>query len=57
MKTVWFATGAFLAAASIAAGALGAHALKRMLEAPALELWHTAARVTFPWVICSSRVR
>ncbi len=43
MKSLWFALGAFLAAGSIAAGALGAHALKRVLDAPALELWHTAS--------------
>lgn len=44
MKSTWFAVGAFVIALSIAAGALGAHALRRVLDAAALDLWHTACR-------------
>lgn len=44
MHAAWVATGAFLAAVSIAAGAFGAHGLADRLEPRALELWETAAR-------------
>ncbi len=38
------AAGALLAAAAVAAGAFGAHALRGRLDPDALELWQTAAR-------------
>lgn len=40
----WLATGALLCAASIVAGAFGAHALAARLDANNLVLWETAAR-------------
>lgn len=40
----WIATGAFLVAVAIAAGAFGAHGLADRLEPRALELWETSAR-------------
>ena len=40
----WLATGAFVTAAAIIAGAFGAHGLKARLDADALALWETAAR-------------
>lgn len=39
----WIVTGAALGALAVAAGALGAHALKARLEPAALENWRTAA--------------
>jgi uncharacterized membrane protein YgdD (TMEM256/DUF423 family) len=41
--TRWIALGAALGALAVAAGALGAHALKARLEPPMLESWRTAA--------------
>jgi uncharacterized membrane protein YgdD (TMEM256/DUF423 family) len=43
---VWVALGAVLAAAAVAAGAIGTHVLKETikLEAPALETFETAVR-------------
>ena len=40
----WIVLGALLAAASVAAGAFGAHALAARLEPHELGLWETAAR-------------
>jgi uncharacterized membrane protein YgdD (TMEM256/DUF423 family) len=40
----WIFLGALLAAASVAAGAFGAHALAARLEPRNLALWETAAR-------------
>jgi uncharacterized membrane protein YgdD (TMEM256/DUF423 family) len=40
----WIFLGALLAAASVAAGAFGAHALAARLEPRELALWETAAR-------------
>jgi uncharacterized membrane protein YgdD (TMEM256/DUF423 family) len=40
----WFATGAWLAALGVAAGAFGAHGLKARLAAEGLAIWETAAR-------------
>lgn len=40
----WLAVGALLTAASIVAGAFGAHALASRLDSAALALWETAAR-------------
>ena len=40
----WIAAGALLCAASIAAGAFGAHGLRSRLDAEALALWETSAR-------------
>ncbi len=40
----WLAAGALLCAASIVAGAFGAHALAARLAAESLTLWETAAR-------------
>src|SRR3954469_8984121 len=40
----WIVLGALLAAASVAAGAFGAHALAARLEPRELALWETAAR-------------
>jgi uncharacterized membrane protein YgdD (TMEM256/DUF423 family) len=40
----WIVLGALLAAASVAAGAFGAHALAARLEPRDLALWETAAR-------------
>jgi uncharacterized membrane protein YgdD (TMEM256/DUF423 family) len=44
MTPGWIATGAFLCAISIVAGAFGAHGLRSRLDADALALWETAAR-------------
>lgn len=41
---IFFATGAILAAAGVAAGAFGAHALKNNLSAEMLAVFETAAR-------------
>ncbi len=41
---VWLASGAFVVAAAVIAGAFGAHGLKARLDADALALWETAAR-------------
>ena len=43
----WLVAGALVAAASIAAGAFGAHGLAARLDARGLELWETAARYLF----------
>jgi uncharacterized membrane protein YgdD (TMEM256/DUF423 family) len=40
----WIAIGALGCAASVAAGAFGAHGLRARLDADALALWETAAR-------------
>ena len=40
----WFSLGAVLLAVAVAAGALGAHALRARLDAHSLELWETAVR-------------
>ena len=40
----WFAIGAGLAAAGVALGAFGAHALKARLSAESLAIWETASR-------------
>ncbi len=44
MRTPWFPLGSILLAVAVAAGALGAHALRTRLDAPALSLWETAVR-------------
>ena len=44
MAKIWIATGAFVCALSVIAGAFGAHGLKARLDADALALWETAAR-------------
>ncbi|HZN54525.1 MAG TPA: DUF423 domain-containing protein [Candidatus Polarisedimenticolaceae bacterium] len=44
MASRWFAIGAGLAAAGVALGAFGAHALKGRLSSEALAIWETAAR-------------
>lgn len=41
---MWIGIGAGVCALSVLAGAFGAHGLKGRLDAPALELWETAAR-------------
>ncbi len=40
----WLAVGLACCAASVVAGAFGAHGLASRLDAPALALWETAAR-------------
>jgi uncharacterized membrane protein YgdD (TMEM256/DUF423 family) len=40
----WITIGAFYCAASVAAGAFGAHGLEARLDARALDLWETASR-------------
>jgi len=42
MQTRFFAAGAAMVAVAIAGGALGAHALRPILDANALGLWRTA---------------
>lgn len=44
MASTWIALGAFYCAASVAAGAFGAHSLKARLDPAELALWETAAR-------------
>ena len=44
MASNWIAAGAFVCAASVIAGAFGAHGLKARLDADSLALWETAAR-------------
>ena len=44
MPQYWIAFGALWCAASVAAGAFGAHGLKARLDPEALALWETAAR-------------
>jgi len=44
MAFTWIALGAFCCAASVAAGAFGAHSLKARLDPAELALWETAAR-------------
>lgn len=44
MKNALLAIGPTLCALAVLAGAFGAHGLKSRLDAPALELWETAAR-------------
>ncbi len=44
MRPDWLMIGALGAAASIAAGAFGAHGLKARLDAESLALWETGAR-------------
>ncbi len=44
MAPTWIATGAFVCAVSVIAGAFGAHGLKARLDADSLALWETAAR-------------
>lgn len=43
MRSPWFALGMALAALGVGGGALGAHALRSLLDAHHLELWETAA--------------
>jgi uncharacterized membrane protein YgdD (TMEM256/DUF423 family) len=40
----WIGIGALTAAAAVALGAFGAHALKETLEPEQLEIWHTAVQ-------------
>jgi len=42
--SVWLATGAFLTAGAVIAGAFGAHGLAARLDAHGPALWETAAR-------------
>jgi len=42
-RVAWTGLGALLCAASVAAGAFGAHGLKARIDSRALELWETAA--------------
>lgn len=42
--TVWVGIGAFLAAAAVATGAFGAHALQQRLSPDSLALWEVACR-------------
>lgn len=44
MERTWFALGAVLAAAAVAAGAFGAHGLENRLSADDLDTYQTAAR-------------
>ncbi|MFI5143184.1 MAG: DUF423 domain-containing protein [Thermoanaerobaculales bacterium] len=44
MRQSWFSVGAALVAIGVAAGALGAHALRPRLDAASLSLWETAVR-------------
>ena len=44
MSKTFFAVGALMCAAAVAAGAFGAHGLAARLDARGLELWETAAR-------------
>lgn len=44
MSSMWLAVGALFCAASVTAGAFGAHGLESRLDAGELGLWETAAR-------------
>lgn len=44
MSKTFFAVGALMCAAAVAAGAFGAHGLAARLDARGLELWETASR-------------
>lgn len=44
MRRSWFSVGAGLVAIGVAAGSLGAHALRPRLDAASLSLWETAVR-------------
>jgi len=47
MRDAWFSLGAAMVAAAVAAGALGAHALRARLDPHHLSLWETAVRYLF----------
>ncbi|MDD5563118.1 MAG: DUF423 domain-containing protein [Thermoanaerobaculaceae bacterium] len=47
MRTPWFSLGSALLAVAVAAGALGAHLLRGLLDASSLALWETAVRYLF----------